>query len=304
MATSVSLTSNYAGEWSGDYFTQSVIELKTLENISVKSGIKNKWNASNLARTGGFVGSTCDFEPNGSISTVDKVLTLKGLQIAHEICFFDTLDLWDAATMGAPYPGENLPEVFQAALIAKLVSDASALTETMIWQGGGGSNSFLGFVPTLLADITVNQVQSTVALTDANIVDKIRETIAVTPRAILDAASKPNIYVSPYTFELFMYSQQDLGYLDKYNADNPIPYAFAGRYPIVECPGMTNDTIIIAQKENLWFGVGDADQVAQIQIADMRPTLLENKVRMKLEVGMNILHRLGSEIGMYHFAAS
>ncbi len=299
MATNVSVTSSYAGEWSGDYFIKSVIELASLQHMMVKEGIKTKFVLPNLTSTGGLVAATCDFSAQGSYTVAEKVLELKGLQVNKEVCLKDVLPLWDTMSMGSSYPGDNLPTTFQEFFLANEIAQIKAEIETMIWQGDGTTNEFTGFIPRFLLDGTVNDVSTPVALTESNIVDKIKATLAVVPRAILDSADKPNIYTSPYSAELFAYKQQSLGYIDKYNADNPIPLTFAGKYQIVECPGMPVDTIVVARPTNLWFGTGDAADYESMRIVDMRNTTADNKVRFRVDAGMNTQFRYGAEVGLY-----
>jgi len=294
--------SNYSGLWNDDYFLEAVKELKTLQHISVREGIKTKLNLSNLDTTGTWAAANCDFTAAGSITTADRVLELLGLEIAKEVCFKDLTGLWDSITMGAPWPGDNAPEVFQAALIADMVGKAQAATEEMIWEGTAGANSFSGFIERFLADAAVNDVAAPVALTEGNIVDKLKLLITAagaTNPAVIQKTIKPNIYVAPVTARLYIYSQQTLGYLDRYNADNTIPMVFADGFQIIECPGLAANTMVCAHKDNLWFGTGSADQQGQMSIVDMRTTTNENKLRLKLQTGMNVQYRLGAEIGLY-----
>lgn len=304
MATTVDLTSNFSGTWSGDYFLESVIESNTVQAISVKDGIKYKDNLPNLDTTGDWTAASCNFTPTGTVDTEDRELVLVGLDWEREICLKDALRLWDSETMGKEYPGANLPTIFQSFLLADQVAKAAAAIENMIWQGPGTSGTFLGFIPRFLLDSGVPKVTSPVAITSSNVIDKFRATLAIVPRAILDAATPPKMFIPPSVLEAFIDSQQDLGYLDKYNADNPIPYQFRGRYELVVCNGMPDNTIVVARPENLWFGCGDLGDTNTIEMVDFRKTTMDKKIGFQMTAGMNVQYRRGSEIGLYHYDPS
>jgi len=304
MATTASLSSNMSGVWSRDYYTRALEALNTPQNITTFNNITKQLNLPNLSLTGGLVAETCNFTPTGAITAADRVLTLKGLGRDHEICFKDMRALWDALEASGSFQNADAPAVFQAALIDLLLREIGWEVEQQIWQGDGTTNEILGFIPAWLADVNVIDVSTPLVLTKGNIVAEVERALGDAPQAVLNGAQKPRIYMNPNTARIFGFSQQALGYLDKFNADNPIPFTFAGEFEIASCNGMPNNTFVIAKPDNLYFGTGDTGDIDDIRIVDMRESTADRKLRISALMGIGVQYRLGNEITLYHLAGS
>ena len=83
MATSVTVTSSYAGEFKKDIISAAVLSASTLDNglIEVKPNVKGSRIIKNLALGTLLSSSTCDFNDNSSVSLTERVLEVKKLQV-------------------------------------------------------------------------------------------------------------------------------------------------------------------------------------------------------------------------------
>lgn len=304
MATSTSFASNMSGVWSKDYYLKQILELNTPQNITVFDGIVKQLSLPNLSFTGGLTAETCDFTATGTVAAADRVLTLKGLSKDIEICYKDLRSLWDALEASKSFQNGDAPAIFQAALIDLLGKTVRNEVENQIWTGDGTTNEILGFVPAWLLDGNVVDVTGATTLTKSNIVAEVEKAISQAPSAVVNQTEKPLIYMNPTTARLFAFAQQALGYLDKFNADNPIPFRFAGEFDIAQCNGVPANTFAIARQDNLFLGFGDSGDVDDIRIVDMRTTTADRKMRLSTTLGMGVQYRLGAEITLYHYAGS
>ena len=102
MATTTSITSNYAGEAAGIYIAAAVKAANTIDQdvLTVLPNIKYKSNISKLALGDNVHDFTCDFTPSGSVTLTEKVLEPKKLQVSLQLCKNDFIQMWEASSMG------------------------------------------------------------------------------------------------------------------------------------------------------------------------------------------------------------
>jgi len=300
MATTASLSSNMSGTWSKDYFIAQLQELVSLQHMTVASDVPGKLSLPNLSATGNLVAETCTFTPTGTIVGSDVELILKGLQTHKEWCMKDLRSLWDLLDASKSFQDGDPAPIFQQALIDLLVKQVKAQIETQIWMGDGTSNEILGFVPAWVADNDVTKVTGATTLTKGNIVAEVEKALTESNQTVLNNGESPVIGMNKGLARIFSYSQQDLGYLEKFNADNPIPFTFAGEFNIAICNGMPDNTFGIWRPENLFFGTGSTSDYDNIRLVDHRSTTNENKVTANLTFGMGVQYRLGTEITLYN----
>ena len=89
MATSVSITSSYAGEFAGEYISAALLSGKTLSegSITIKPNVKFKEVVKKVASTDFIANAGCDFTPTAdSLTLTERVLEPKEFQVNLELC--------------------------------------------------------------------------------------------------------------------------------------------------------------------------------------------------------------------------
>ena len=297
MATTTSITSTYAGEHAGEWISAMLNEAASLNHITVKENIKHKRVVKKLADTVSFADETCDFTPTGTVTVTERILAPERLELNKQLCKKDLVSDWNALEMGFGRNSESLPSSVEEYFISHQIAGAGAALETIIWQGvTATAGEFDGIETNLLADADVNDVATPVALSAANIVSKMEASLDVLGSAVLGAQEKPAIYMGVEAVRFYRRAMFALGYLDQYYAGN-IPLVFDG-FEIKECPGMSDDTIVVAQPSNLWFGTDLLSDLNEVGVKDMSDQGEQN-VRFWMQFSGGTQHGIGGDIALY-----
>jgi hypothetical protein len=299
MATVTSLTTTYAGKYAGEYIRKAFVANETLQHITVKENIDYKQIVKRLVDDITFAAPTCDFDPTGTVTITERVLTLEKFQVHRELCKKDFLTDWAAndAQNGRLEPAlvENIIDNMLAGIAAK--------NETVIWQGvNATTGEYAGFETLFAADATVIDASSDEALTTTNILEKIEEIVGLMPTAVKRSTEKPVLYLSNKAMEAYINKQASLGNGFYYQSGNAVSQTWIGLYQMVVCPGMSDDTIVFAQPSNLWFGTNLLNDWNRIQVKDMEESDLSDNVRFKAQFFAAVQYGFGNEIVFYKFS--
>jgi hypothetical protein len=273
-------TSNFSGKAAGFYISAALKEAKSLEYLTMIENVKFKSNIQKQALSGVLADATCDFTDAGTLAMTEAVLEPKNLQVNLDLCKSTLLDSWEALQMRAG-AGAPPPASFDDYVISYMAGVIADGTEGGIWLGtAAGAGSFQGFVGTggyLLAaqDATVVQVDNDggagTAYTAANIIANLQALTAAIPAAVY-VKEDLHIYMSPKTFRLYISAVSTLGYINAYSMNKDYDAVFEG-VKIAVCPGMRNDTMVAAQKSNLFFGtdlLSDSDSYYNFRYVSFR----------------------------------
>jgi hypothetical protein len=296
-------TSNFSGKAAGFYISQSLKEAKSLEYLTMIENIKFKSNIQKQALSGVLADATCDFTDAGTLAMTEAVLEPKNLQVNLDLCKSTLLDSWEALQMRAG-AGAPPPASFDDYVISYMAGVIADGTEGGIWLGtAAGAGSFQGFVGTggyLLnaQDATVVQVDNDggagTAYTAANIIANLQDLTAAIPAAVY-VKEDLHIYMSPKTFRLYISAVSTLGYINAYSMNKDYDAVFEG-VKIAVCPGMRNDTMVAAQKSNLFYGTDLLSDATRISILDMSALDGSNNMRLVARYSSGVKQGIGADI--------
>jgi len=193
LATTTNITTTYAGEFAGEYIAAALLSASTIDDggLTVKANIAFKEVIKKLATNALVASASCDFSPTSTVTLTERIIEPKELQVNLQLCKYDFVNDWEAQSMGYGL-GQTLPPKFSDFLIAHVASEIAQSTEFNIWQGdvaGATYTSFDGFEKLIAAavtsgDIPAAQAITSVALTSANIIDKLSEVVDAIPSAL------------------------------------------------------------------------------------------------------------------------
>ena len=277
---SVSLTTTYAGEFSGKYIAAALLSADTLDKglITVMPNVKFK-SVIQKASTDDIVkDASCDFEPNqGTLTLTEAILEPKEFQVNMDICRKTLHSSWEAEQMG--YSAfDNLAPNFADFVLAHVAAKVADRTEKNIWSGDtGNSGQFDGFSIKLDTDanLPAGQDLSGAAITAANVISELGNVVDAIPTAVYGSE------------DLYIYAASDViraytralggfqsggeganGYENKGNNQSLGSLFFDG-IPVVPARGAANGTIIAAEKSNLFFGTGLLNDLNEVRVIDM-----------------------------------
>lgn len=277
---SVSLTTTYAGEFSGKYIAAALLSADTLDKglITVMPNVKFK-SVIQKASTDDIVkDATCDFQTDqGTLTLTEAILQPEEFQVNLDICKKTLHSSWEAEQMG--YSAfDNLAPNFADFVLAHVAAKVADRTEKNIWSGDSGdSGQFDGFSIKLDADanLPAGQDLSGAAITAANVISELGNVVDAIPTAVYGSE------------DLYIYAASDViraytralggfqsggeganGYENKGNNQSLGSLFFDG-IPVVPARGAADGTIIAAEKSNLFFGTGLLNDLNEVRVIDM-----------------------------------
>lgn len=304
MATTVTVSSNYAGQAAGEIVGKAFKEADTISRnlVTVLSNIDFQISLRKIAYSDGRQNYACGFTPAGSVTLSERLLTPKKIKNENEICKEDLRQIWSSASMGFSAHNDSMPADVETALLAEILGNEAEEVDANIWTGlDATSGSFQGFIPRFSADSSVIKANNGItplaaAITKSNVISEIEKVMNAVPVALrrkadLVFAISANVALA-YTQALVSAGiNNGLG-----GADMPLMY---GSYRMEVVNGLPDNTFVVYQKKNLVFGTGLLADHNEIRIKDMDDTDLSGQVRYKIVYTAGTQYYNSNEIVWY-----
>ena len=315
MATTTSITTTYAGEFSGKYISAALLSSPTIENgnIEIKPNVKYKEVIKKVATDANVIkDATCDFTDTGALTLTERILQPEEFQVNLELCKKDFISDWEAISMGySAY--SNMPPKFSDFLIGHVAGLVAEKNEQNIWGGvNANAGEFDGFTVTMLADSDVNDAanDSETAFTSSNIVSLLENVVDALPSAVYGKEDLkiyvPTVAWQAYIRQLGGYAANGVGaagYENRgsqwYNQGNAL--SFDG-IEVVLAPGMPSDHIVAGQKSNLYFGTGLLSDHNEVKILDMADLDGSQNVRVIMRFTAGVQYGIGGDLALLTLA--
>jgi hypothetical protein len=296
MPTTTSLTTTFAGREAAGYIRAAFLSNESLAAVTFKENIEYKQVVRRLVDNITFANATCDFTPTGTVTLTERILTLEKFQIHRQLCKNTFLIDWEARSE----QNNELHASLTDAIIANVLAGMAANNERLIWQGvNATAGEYAGFETLFLADAAVLDVSTPEAITSANVIEEMGRLVLTLPTRVRRATEKPVIAVSSNVAEAYRTAILGLGggfYL--YQGESVV-MNWQGQYDVIECPGMSDDTMAFYQKSNLWFGTNLLDQWNTVAVLDMYQYDLSDNVRFAASFFAGVQYGFGDEIAFY-----
>ena len=300
MATTTSLTTTYAGKEAAGYIRAAFLSNESLAAVTFKENIEYKQVVRKLVDNITFANATCDFTPTGTVTLTERILTLEKFQVHRQLCKKDFLTDFEAKAEQDGYLHASLTD----AIIANVMAGIAANNEVVMWQGvNDTAGEYAGFETLFLADSAVLDVSSPVAIDSTNVIDEMARLVLTLPTKVRRATEKPVIAVSSNVAEAFRTAILGLGGGSYLYQGETVKMTWQGQYDIIECPGMSDDTMAMFQKSNLWFGTNLKDQWNTVAVLDMYDKDLSDNVRFACSFFAGVQYGFGDEIAFYQYTA-
>jgi len=315
LATSVTVNSTYAGEFAGEYIAAALLSASTIDDggVTVKANIAFKEVIKKLATTAIVQSASCDFDPQSTITLTERIIQPTELQVNLQSCKYDFVNDWESQSMGFGL-GQTLPPKFSDFLIAHVASEVAQNTEFNIWQGdtaGATYTSFDGFEKLIAAavvsgDVPAAQAITSVALTSANIIDKLSEVVDAIPSALY---GKEDLFLYIGTKAAKLYVQALGGFGANGLGANGVANMgtqwwnngslTVNGVKIFVSPGLSDNKMYAAQRSNLYFGTGLLNSTNEVKTLDMGDLDGSNNVRMVMRFTSGVQFGIGADIVSY-----
>lgn len=304
MATTTNVTSNYAGEVAGEIIGKSFKESDTISKnlVTVLPNIPFQTSLRKISYTDGRTDYACGFTPTGAVTLTEKLLTPKKIKNEQELCKEDFRQAWDSASMGFSAHNDSMPKDEQTAFLAEVLGDTAEATDQDIWQGLAATDGqFGGFIEKFTADATVIKHGNGItaigaAIKKANVVSEIEKVLDAVPVALRRKADmifgiSPDVALAYQQALISAGISNGLG-----GGDMVLQY---GSYKLEVINGLPDNTMVVYQRKNLYFGTGLLSDHNEIRIKDMDESDLTGTVRFKMVYTGGTQYVNGSEVIWY-----
>ena len=305
---SVSLTNpTYAGEFSSKYIAAALLSASTLDSgaISILPNVKFKSVIQKGATDDIVKDASCDFVTNqGTLTLSEAILQPDEFQVNLELCKKDLHASWEAEQMGYS-AHDNLAPSFAEFVIAHVSAKVADKTEKNIWSGEtANSGEFDGFTAKLTADSDVIDVAAA-TVTAANVVEELGKVVDAIPTAVYGQEDL-TLYVSSNVARAYVRALGGFASgIGANGSDNKGTQWYNGGelsfdgINIFVAKGLGDNTIVAAQKSNLYFGTGLLSDQNEVRVIDTSETLGDMNVRVVMRFTAGVQHVFGGDIVLY-----
>ena len=308
MATTNTLTTSYSGEFAGQYISAALLSGTTVDNglITVKPNIKFQEVIKKVSSDDIVKDSTCDFDPTSTLTLTERIITPTNQQVNLQLCKKDFQNDWDAISMG--YSAfDSLPSSFADFLIGHVSSKVAQRTEQSIWNGAAATaGQFGGFKELMLADGDVTDVGGGAAVTAANVIEKLGIVVDAINTSIY-SSDDLFIYVSQNVARAYVRALGGVSVAATSNAgtgDQGTQW-FSGQalsfdgVKVAVANGLADNTMVGAEKSNLYFGTGLLSDQNEVKVIDMADIDGSQNVRIVMRFTAGVQYGIGSDIVLY-----
>lgn len=293
MATTTTVSSNYAGRDAGVIIGQAFKTIDTIEKnaVTIAENVNYKLSLRKIAYTDGTTAYTCGFAPAGTIVLNENLIEPFKFKNDFDVCKEDFRATWSDGIMGGGAANPTAPSDIMDAIQAEVLGAIGEKLETDIWTS---STNFDGFITQFIADGDVNKPTADAAVTEANVLTKyLKPALAAVPIALRNKELVFAVSPDVAQFYAFHLSTQGITY-GMGNTDFPLAF---GRHTLVVLNGLPANTVVIYERKNLVFATGltaDHNQVALVDEDEIG--LLTGKVRGKVVYNVGVGYYNAEEI--------
>ena len=305
---SLAITTTYAGEFSGKYIAAALLSGDTLANeeITIMPNVRFK-SVIQKASTDDIVkDASCDFQTGqGTLTLTEQILEPKEFQVNLDLCKKDLFATWQGAEMGYSQYAD-LPASFSDFVLAHVAAKVSDFTETQIWRGAGGAGSFSGFTTLLAADAALPAAQdlTAIVINSGNVIAQMGLVVDAIPTTVYGKEDL-KLFVSPnvaraYTRALggFAAAGDNAGYESK-GTNQVLGNLFFDGVAVVVAKGLGDNTMVAAEKSNLFFGTGLLNEAQEARTIDMQDVDGSMNVRVILRYTAGVQYGIVEDIVLY-----
>lgn len=306
----LAITTSYAGEFSGKYIAAALLsgdtlannEITILPNVRYKS-VLQKASTDNIVRD-----ASCDFQTGqGTLTLTEQVLVAEEFQVNLELCKKELHQSWQALEMGYSTFAE-IPASFSDFVLAHVAAKVADKTEKNIWSGvNANAGEFDGLAVKLAADAALPAGQEIAAIAGgvlpANVIAEMGKVADAIPTAVY-GKDDLRLYVSSnvaraYTRALGGFTGTGNAGFESRGTNQILGDLYFDGIQIVVSKGMADNTMIAAEKSNLFFGTGLLSDQNEVRVIDMGETDGSQNIRVVMRFTAGVQYAQVTDIVLY-----
>tara|TARA_R110000824_G_scaffold95816_4_gene230099 strand:- start:110 stop:1042 length:933 start_codon:yes stop_codon:yes gene_type:complete len=303
--------STYAGEFAGKYIAAALLSGDTLANneITILPNVRYK-SVLQKASTDDIVrDATCEFKTDqGTLTLTEKVLLAEEFQVNLEICKKELHQSWQALEMGFS-AFADAPASFSDFVLAHVSAKVADRMEKNIWSGTNATTGqFDGLAVLLANDAALPAAQEIAAIAGgvlaANVIAELGKVVDAIPTSVYGKEDL-RLYVSSnvgraYTRALGGFTGTGNAGYDSKGTNQVLGNLFFDGVEIVVSKGMSDNTMIAAEKSNLFFGTGLLSDQNEVRVIDMGDTDGSQNIRVIMRFTAGVQYAQVTDIVLYN----
>lgn len=279
MATTTSITTTYAGEFSGKYIAAALLSAPTLERggFTIHPNVKYKEVIQRVATDDIIKNATCDFDATSTITLTERILQPEEFQVNLQLCKQTFHSTWQAIEMG--YSAfDVMPKSFVDFLIGHVSEKVASAMETTIWTGvNATAGQFDGISTQIAADANLPAAQEVTGttVTAANVITELGKLVDAIP-ARLYGHPDLKLYVSQNIYKAYVralggFAASGVGAngYDNKGTNQSLGDVFFDGIPVFMANGMAANTAIATPSSNLHFATGILNDMNEVKVIDL-----------------------------------
>lgn len=296
MATTLNVTSNYAGALAGEIFVKAFLKADTIEKglITVIPNVIGSGFLPKLEYSGDISAYACGWDPTGTVNYTEKEVIVKKYQIQHELCkdkFYATFQAQNAGLFGA---NNDIPADIQTAVLNAIVENMGAKIDNQIWNGNNSTNQFNGLLAQFGASGSgVVKIAASASLSKANIYSELDRVYA----GVLPAIEGDADLVWVVSTDVARYASQALSGQGFNTGADKLEPAYSG-WPLQTVGALPAKTILVYRKKNVGFLTGLQSDANEVLVSDDNDRL-DGNIRTKVVFTGGVGFTEASEIVAY-----
>ena len=313
MATTLNITTSYAGESAKKFVAAALLSSPTIENggVEVLPNIKFKSILTKISTDGLLKNSSCDFDAQSTVNLTERILEVKDLQVNLQLCKKTFHNTFLGIEQG--YSSfDTLPTSFQDYLLGYVAAKVAAQNEVAIWNGATAtSGQFDGFVAKISVDAGLPTAQE-IAATSTNItaaatvIAELGKIVDAIP-ATLYGKEDLYLYVSQATARAYIRSLGGFGASGLgSNGTNAMgtqwynngSLSFDG-IKIFVAQGLNATQAIATLKSNLFFGCSLESDLMEAKVIDLSEVDGSQNVRIVMRMAAGVQYAAIEDIVTY-----
>ena len=309
MATTTSITTTYAGEFSGKYIAAALLSAPTLEKggMTIMPNVKYKQVIKRVATDDIIKNATCDYDPTSTITLTERVLSPESFQVNLTLCKSDFRSDWDAIQMG--YSAfDVLPKSFADFLIAHAAEKVAAGMETSIWQGvNATAGQFAGIMTQLTTDAALPAAQEVAGttVTASNVITELGKIVDACPAALYGKEDL-TLYVSSNIYRAYVralggFAASGVGAngYDNKGTNQALNDLYFDGVKIFLANGLAANTALLSQVSNLFFATSLLSDLNEVRVIDMAENDGSQNVRVVMRFTADAKYGFASDVVTY-----
>jgi len=307
MATTTSITTNYAGQFASKYISAALLSADTLDKglIEILPNVNFKTTLQKVGTDDIVSDATCDFTATSTLTLTDRVLEVEPFQVNLQLCKKDYYDSWIGGQMGfSAY--DSIPTSFSDFLFAHVAAKTAQKIEQNIWNGNAASaGEFSGLISLMTADSDVVDVTAT-TVTAANVIEELGKVVDAIPSALYGKEDLtifvPQGVAKAYVRALGGFGTSGLG-ANGVDNKGTMWYGqgdlFFDGIRVAMVNGLPANKMVAAQSSNLYFGTGILNEKNEARILDMSELDGSLNLRVILRFFAGVNYGIGSDVVLY-----